>query len=319
MDPPDLFNFEKQRSGGYGQIWKATTQMGEPRALKVFDDKIKKSLYDMLREATILKLVQGSPHVVKYFTIFNGNDTSVPNYGVLGSKLFLLLEYIDGSDMWDYPEDRRVENMDWICKQCFDGLNFLHERNVVHRDLKGGNIMIEKARNESKGRVVIVDFGLSCVDPEVSDIPPCEIKHAGTYVYLSPEIAPYLTAQAAAPFKIEYANDVWGMGITLFEFFGFLAPGEGIKTLFPGFVWNGNSQDIYANLEKVTQTDFENGENNAKVLMSIETARSQSEDPDFKQKADVYIIVLGYCFKPSDSRPRATVLKKTMDRLESFQ
>ena len=101
MAYPDLDNFVPQGSGTYGQIWKAETRTGETRALKVFDEDNPNAERDMLREARILEFVQGNDHVVKFFMTFNGNDSNVPWYDALESKLFLLIEYIDGSDMWD--------------------------------------------------------------------------------------------------------------------------------------------------------------------------------------------------------------------------
>jgi len=313
MDPPCLFKLEKLGSGTYGQIWKANLfQTGDPRALKVFDDSRSESKLDMIREAQILDLVQGSHHVVKYFMACDGIHSDLPIYNVLQSNLFLLLEYVDGSNMWDLPFQGRVENMDWICKQSFDGLDFIHSKGVVHRDLKGGNIMIEQAT--SGWRVVIVDFGLSCVDPELGTIiKPCETDHAGTYDYLSPEIASHLIRQTVPPFEIEYANDVWGMGITLLEFFGLEIPGNGITLLFPGFVWNKDPQDIYTNLEIVaSQMDpeiFERGKLNAHFKMTSQTG----------DEAVGYINVLLECFNPFQSRPQASVLNTAMARLTYFQ
>ena len=203
--------------------------------------------------------------------------------------------------------------MDWICKQCFDGLKFLHEKSVVHRDLKGGNIMIEKPSNGSKGRVVIVDLGLSCADPEVLDIQRCEIDHAGTYVYLSPEMGLPLYMGFKIPFKTEYANDVWGMGMTLFEYFGYLNPGKGMQTLFPDLEWNGTAQNIYYNLHQIDAPLFQSGKMNATQNLFFGV-----ENTELESKAERYINVLGQCFNPKKSRPSASLLKTSMDRLESF-
>lgn len=320
MPPPCLFEFEKLGSGTYGQIWKAKLfQTGEPRVLKVFNDSRSESKLDMIREAQILNEVQGSHHVVKYFMAYDGTHSDLPIYEKLQSNLFLLLEYVDGSNMWDLPIQGRVENMDWICKQCFDGLDFIHSRGVVHRDLKGGNIMIEK--NEHGWRVVIVDFGLSCVDPELgSAIKPCETDHAGTYNYVSPEMASYLILQESPPFEKEYANDVWGIGITLLEFFEFLKPGDGIKMLFPGFVWGIDPQDIYTNLQIIdSQVDpgiLEQGKLIAQnsLFFQIENILSN----DFQVQPVGYINLLVECFSPFQSRPKASVLNTEMARLANF-
>jgi serine/threonine protein kinase len=314
MDYPDLSDFERQGEGGtYGQVWKATTQEGETRALKVFDEGHRYAERDMLREARILEFVQGNDHVVKFFMTFNGNDSNVPRYDELDSKFFLLIEYIDGSDMWDPEQQSREENMDWICKQCFDGLKFLHEKGVVHRDLKGGNIMIERPGNGSKGRVVIVDFGLSCVNPEVLDIQRCEITQAGTYFYLSPEMGKPLWWRKEIPFEVEYANDVWGMGMTLFEYFGYLTPGKGMETLFPDFVWNNMAQLFYDNLQQIDALRFEQGKKKVTQNLFFEV-----EGGKFEVQAEKYINVLGTCFNPMKSRPSASQLKTSMDRLQSF-
>lgn len=315
MSVPCLFDLEKLGAGSYGQIWKAKLfQTGESRALKVFEND---QAGDMRREAQILNLVQGSPHVVKFFGYYDGTRSKLPIYEKLQSDLFLLLEYVNGSNLWQIKDQGRVENMDWVCKQCFDGLEYIHSKGVVHRDLKGGNIMIEKTRGDNY-RVVIVDFGLSCVDPTLATMEtPCETDHAGTYEYLSPEIASSLIAKTAAPFRVEYANDVWGMGITLLEFFGSLVAGGGIKELFPGHVWTSEPQDVYQNLQGVVSyNQFRYGIANAKFILSAAIPQQPDLPAVFQEKFFQYIEALVRCFEPIETRPRAFELQNSMNELE---
>jgi mitogen-activated protein kinase kinase kinase len=75
------------------------------------------------------------------------------------NNLNIFLEYVPGGSItallhnYGAFEEALVSN--WV-KQILQGLNYLHERNIIHRDIKGANILVD-----NKGGIKISDFGIS--------------------------------------------------------------------------------------------------------------------------------------------------------------
>lgn len=83
-----------------------------------------------------------------------------------------------------------------ILRQCLQGLQYLHSRNIVHRDIKPDNIVL---KSEFPIQVKLVDFGLAT---------ECtyNVQAAGTIVYLAPEVL------AGSPYTCSV--DIWALGLT---------------------------------------------------------------------------------------------------------
>lgn len=92
----------------------------------------------------------------------NLNHPNIVRY--IGSQvehadLVILLEYVPGGSITDLlTEHGPLEEglISSFVKQILDGLDFLHDRNIIHRDIKGGNVLVD-----NKGHVKISDFGIS--------------------------------------------------------------------------------------------------------------------------------------------------------------
>ena len=143
-----------------------------------------------------------------------------------GERRFLVLELIEGESLADRLRRGRrpiAEALE-LADQIAAGLAAAHDRGVVHRDLKPGNIMVRP-----DGQVKILDFGLAKtlqVDPEpLSDSPtvPADLTATGAVLgtpgYMSPEQARGEAAGRRA--------DVWAFGCVLYELLAGRAP-------FPG-------------------------------------------------------------------------------------
>ena len=88
-----------------------------------------------------------------------------------------------------------------IFKQIYDAVQYLHNKNIIHRDLKTNNIVY---LDEEKTHVAIIDFGIS------STSSGGDVLKAGTLKYLPPEIFNGET------FKNSTKIDMWALGIILY-------------------------------------------------------------------------------------------------------
>ena len=136
--------------GSFAKVKKAShVSFGEPIALKIIslkdiDKNIKKHVY---REAKIMGRLN-HPNVVQLIEVCKTED------------LFCLaLEYLDGKNLYDHLKSRVVlaeSDARKICQQLISAISYVHKMQIIHRDLKLENILMERS-----GRVVLIDFGLS--------------------------------------------------------------------------------------------------------------------------------------------------------------
>lgn len=147
-------------SGGMGQVYLADQiDLGTTRALKVIDANYladEQVLARFRREAKVLSRLHHN-HIIE-----------VLDFGELGDgTLFLSMEFIDGGDLETYLETHGAMDLVGglrILKDIADAVRYAHGENVLHRDLKPGNIVL-RAGDASHAK--IIDFGLvTLVGPE---------------------------------------------------------------------------------------------------------------------------------------------------------
>jgi serine/threonine protein kinase len=123
---------------------------------------------------------------------------------------YLVMEYIDGKDLRAEMAGRSSggepftpnEILD-IMGQVAEALDYAHQRGVVHRDIKPGNILVT-----DDGRVVLTDFGLAMLRDRPSQATMG--KSFGTPEYIAPEQA--IDSRAASP-----QSDIYSLGVVLYE------------------------------------------------------------------------------------------------------
>ncbi len=119
-------------------------------------------------------------------------------------EIFIVMEYINGQELKEKIKTVKlsIEESLKIIEQIANGLNAAHQKGIIHRDIKSGNVMIT-----SSGQVKIMDFGLAKVSGS-SQITKIGTT-IGTTAYMSPE-------QAHGE-KVDHRADIWAMGIILYE------------------------------------------------------------------------------------------------------
>ena len=132
------------------------------------------------------------------------NIVTIFDFGEEDDLAYLAMELLEGTDLrtrmrqGDIPPMEAVE----IALQVADGLGFAHERGVVHRDIKPGNIMLLE-----RGAAKIMDFGIARMRP--ADHKTSTGMVLGTPRYMSPE---QIGGQ-----PVDQRSDIFSLGIVLYE------------------------------------------------------------------------------------------------------
>jgi serine/threonine-protein kinase len=129
---------------------------------------------------------------------------TIYDFGEENDLAYMAMELLEGTDLRTRITTGRVPTREavGIAEQVADGLGYAHERGVVHRDVKPGNIMLT-----ARGRVKIMDFGIARV--RVSDVKTQTGTRLGTPKYMSPE--------QAMGRPIDARSDIFSLGIVLYE------------------------------------------------------------------------------------------------------
>jgi serine/threonine-protein kinase len=202
-------------SGGMGTVYKAIDrEKDETIAIKVlfrrYDIDKKKRKRDYLGREILITSGLAHPNILKIFPeIIEAPD----NEGFV--RRCLLMEYIDGHNLRKYIRDRDLpwEQMVGLCLEICIGLDYLHQNNVVHRDVKPENFLISR----DGGQVKIADFGLSKRQRRWFFGDRWEV--GGTRKYMSPE---QLTNK-----PLDARSDIFSFGITMYELFTGKHPAPG--------------------------------------------------------------------------------------------
>lgn len=147
--------------------------------------------YGIEREIIIMKLIS-HPNIMGLYDVWeNKND------------LYLILEYIEGGELFDYLIKRgKLQEYEAInyFKQIINGINYLHQFNICHRDLKPENLLLDFNKN-----IKIADFGMAALEVKEKLLE----TSCGSPHYASPEIVAGKNYHGAP-------SDIWSCGIILF-------------------------------------------------------------------------------------------------------
>ncbi|CAJ1355747.1 unnamed protein product [Effrenium voratum] len=127
---------------------------------------------------------------------------------VLPGTLREVMDYADGGDVHMKIKSREAQILEWFVQTCF-ALKHVHDRKVLHRDLKTQNIFLM-----SNGHVKLGDFGIARVLEFTKDYARTMV---GTPYYLSPEIIKDHARYPDEDRPYNFTSDVWSMGVVLYE------------------------------------------------------------------------------------------------------
>ena len=161
---------------------------------------------NVAQEVLLLRKLQ-HPNIIQYYTSFVENHA-----------LHIVMEYADGGDMYCELRKRRHDNRPMSEKsvwhyfsQCCLALRYLHNENIIHRDIKSMNVFLTKSKEVKLG-----DLGVSRL---IDDDRNAQMSRVGTPMYFAPE----LVKREKYDFKV----DAWALGCLVYSMMQLRAPFEG--------------------------------------------------------------------------------------------
>ena len=154
-------------------------------------DNMKKILY----ETNLMKKLN-HPNVTKILELFEEKE-----------YILIIMEYINGGNLFSFLKKRRKvseKTAKFLFKQIILGIKYIHSHNIVHRDIKLENILIDLNNN-----IKICDFGIGRV---LSSPDQLLYDQCGTPMYIAPEILLSTKKKGYKGFPV----DIWSSGIALY-------------------------------------------------------------------------------------------------------
>jgi serine/threonine-protein kinase len=205
---------EQLGAGGVGAVYCGTQiALGRPVAIKILHEGVHPSFTQRFeREAKALAALR-HPNIV-----------AVTDYGVCDDTPFLVMELLEGETLAYRLMKGRIQpdQVLELARQLLRALTFVHEQGLVHRDLKPGNLFLERLPGGEE-RLKLLDFGLAKFVQSTPDPAEPAVTRAGDIVgtpaYISPE-------QVAGD-TVDARVDTYAMGIMLFQMLSGRVPFEG--------------------------------------------------------------------------------------------
>ncbi|XP_045106388.1 serine/threonine-protein kinase 4-like isoform X4 [Portunus trituberculatus] len=191
--PEEVFDIIcKLGEGSYGSVYKALhKESGQVLAIKQVP--IDTDLQEIIKEISIMQQCD-SHHVVKYYgSYFKDSD------------LWIVMEYCGAGSVSDIMRLRKKtlteEEIATVVYDTLRGLEYLHLRRKIHRDIKAGNILLN-----TQGHAKLADFGVA---GQLSDTMAKRNTVIGTPFWMAPEVIQEIGYDCVA--------DIWSLGITALE------------------------------------------------------------------------------------------------------
>src|SRR5579885_47265 len=254
LSPDSMFGIYRIKSllgcGGMGEVYRATdTQLHREVAIKVLPPAFVSDadrLARFEREARVLAALN-HPNIAAIYCLEQAS-------GLRG----LVLELVEGADLAERLRKGPLNVPDAlvIARQVADALDAAHNRGIVQRDLKPGNIKLTP-----EGVVKVLDFGLAKLDPhrpDAADGDTSTINADATQPGAVLGTASYMSPEQARGEAVDKRTDIWAFGCVLYEmltgrrpFSGRTVPDLIVSILQADPDWNALPPELPANVHRL--------------------------------------------------------------------
>ena len=206
-NPEDLFTIQYPIGhGAFGTVYKAVhNSTNKIYAIKIIDyskdnnkdnnNIINYNYKSVQQETSLMRKVSNSDYIVKYYGSYFSRKTNT---------IWLILEYCSSGSAIDLmlSMDRTFSEVEvaTIMEMILKGLIVMHSENLIHRDIKGANILISE-----EGYAKLGDFGVGAALSEEK----YRISKKGSPYWMSPQVA--------SSVKYDFKTDIWSLGVTCVE------------------------------------------------------------------------------------------------------
>ena len=195
--------------GTFGQVYKARhIKTNKIYSVKIIKNEKISAIEKLIIESSIQKLCSECPYINHYYGSYIDFESK---------DIWLILEYCKYGNIIDlirkYNLKLSEKIISSIIKMLLNSIKFLHKNNIIHRDIKGNNILL----NEN-GKIQLCDFGTSTM--YVSNR---NLKKAGSSYWMSPEMC--------KGNEYNFPTDIWSLGITCIELAEGNPPYSEVKSL----------------------------------------------------------------------------------------
>ncbi|KAM8847779.1 mitogen-activated protein kinase kinase kinase kinase 4 isoform 2-T2 [Synchiropus picturatus] len=206
-DPAGIFELvEVVGNGTYGQVYKGChVKTGQMAAIKVME-VTEEEEEEIKLEINMLKSYSHHRNIATYYGAFVKKSPAGRDH-----QLWLVMEYCGAGSVTDLVKKTKGNCLkeDWIsyiCREVLRGLSHLHSHHVIHRDIKGQNVLLTE-----NAEVKLVDFGVSAqLDKTVGR----RNTFIGTPYWMAPEV---IACDENTEATYDYRSDLWSLGITALE------------------------------------------------------------------------------------------------------
>lgn len=215
LDPADVEIGPVLASGASGEVSRGVYR-GNDVAVKIFKSTSgarsrKWFVGEFRRELTTLISCSACPQLLQLHGVFVDAQ----------SRVGLVTKYMEGGTLMKMLSRRKGEPLPLrdqlrVALDVALAMEFLHKHEIIHRDLKSPNILLDK-----EGRAVVCDFGVSRMKEETGDM----TNEVGTYRWMAPE------AFSTTRWPVTKRSDVYSFAIVLWEIVSTQVPFQAMTTM----------------------------------------------------------------------------------------